>query len=91
MVFLNRALYERRLRTNPDMPCDIRPGSIDLVSALDLAKSPSAPTILPLSRSELDVWEDHFKLYIGDQGMLSYDPPHIQGTIQDVCNHRGTY
>lgn len=93
MIFLNRAIYDRRARTAAHRACDIRPSNVDLENARQLAEGSSAPTISALSQPELDLWKSHFQLYIGDGGILSYSPqaaettqgPQVTGTDDD--NH----
>jgi len=72
----------------PTLACDaiFDRDNIDLQNALELATSPQALTVSPLSQSELDIREDRFKLFIGNQDILSYTPPRVGGTIEEVRN-----
>lgn len=85
MRFLNRALYQRRAGAEPGVPCDLTPRNLDLERAIDLARTASGNSIAPLSEAELGFGGEAFQLYIGNGGILSYEPPSFQGSVQEVC------
>jgi hypothetical protein len=86
MLYLNRILYERRLRTDQRHSCDLTPGGTDLENACARAKETNE--ISSLSDEELDAGKPGYSLCIGEDGILTYGENRQRGRIKEAGHNK---
>lgn len=85
MLYVNRALHQRWLRTRRISKVSLAPGGVDLQNAYDLHKSGTeAP---PLTKNELDILLPEHPLRIGVNGILEYGPRTEHPRVTEVSHH----